>query len=243
MAVALATGRRDRGFLLGAALPDLASMVGVRVDRSLLPGAIADGVACHLAADEAFHAHPRFRDGSAALRADLRGIGLATGPTRALSHAGWELLLDGTLVGGPAEDAYRSALDTGEDVTAALAPEHRRGWEQLLARRPPPPLRYDDPAWVTDRLFAMLSRRPRLRFDEAVKPSLAAVLRARQEDVAGCSATVLHDVAARSAAPVSLLEPEGDDLPGIQHELLLEGREGAAPQVDEPTGAAAHHHR
>lgn len=201
VAVALATGRRDRRFLLGAALPDLASMVGVRFDRSLLPPAIADGVACHLAADEAFHAHPRFRGGSAALREDLRGIGLATGPTRAVSHAGWELLLDGTLVRGPVEEAYRSALDAGEDVVVALGPEHRGRWERLLAGRPPPPLRYDDPGWVADRLFAMLSRRPRLAFDEALKPRLAAVLGDRQADVAGCSAAVLHDVASLAATP------------------------------------------
>lgn len=192
VAVAVATGRGDRAFILGSALPDLASMVGVRFDRALLPTAVAEGVACHHAADEAFHAHPAFRSGSAALRADVRAIGLGTGPARAIGHAGWELLLDGTLLGGPAETAYRSAFDVADVVMPALAPAHRERWEALvLARRPPPPLRYDDPGWVADRLFTMLSRRPRLCFDEARKVELTSVLGAHQAHVEA-SATALR---------------------------------------------------
>ena len=40
--VALAGGREDGGFLLGAVLPDLAPMVGVRVDRAALAGPLAE---------------------------------------------------------------------------------------------------------------------------------------------------------------------------------------------------------
>ena len=196
VAVALATGRDDPPFLLGAALPDLASMAGVRFDRALLPEAVAEGVDCHLAADEAFHAHPAFRDGSAALRRDLRAIGLATGPTRAIGHAGWELLLDGTLVGGPTEAAHRAGLRCADVVAPALAPASRDRWRTLLAAGPPGRLRYDQPAWVVDRLFAMLARRPRLAFDEARKPDVVAVVAAHQEQVRAVAGPVIADLVA-----------------------------------------------
>ena len=196
VAVALATGRDDPAFLLGAALPDLASMAGVRFDRDLLPEAVADGVACHLAADEAFHAHPAFRDGSAALRRDLRDIGLATGPTRAIGHAGWELLLDGTLVGGPVEVAHRSGLRRADVVLPALEPGSRERWATLSASGAPPRLRYDEPAWVVDRLFAMLARRPRLSFDEARKPDVVEIVSAHQEQVRAVAGPVVCDLVA-----------------------------------------------
>jgi hypothetical protein len=195
VAVALATGRDDPSFILGAALPDLASMVGVRFDRRRLPDAVGDGVLCHLAADEAFHALPAFRDGSAALRLDLRAIGLATGPTRAIGHAGWELLLDGTFVGGPVEVAYRLALDGAEAVLDALEPAGQRRWMGLLARRPVPPLRYDEPAWVADRLHAMLNRRPRLAFEQVATGPLSEVLARHQARIWASAAQAMEAVA------------------------------------------------
>ena len=194
VAVALATGRDDPAFVLGAALPDLASMVGVRFDRVLLPDAVAAGVSCHLAADESFHAHAAFRDGSAALRRDLHGIGLATGPTRAIGHAGWELLLDGTFVGGPAEAAHRSGLRTAAVVLPALAPAQRARWRAVIAQGIPGRLRYDEPSWVADRLFTMLARRPRLAFDEGLKPAVVEVLCDHQERVAEVAAEVVEDL-------------------------------------------------
>lgn len=150
---ALAERRDDPAFLLGAVLPDLPGLdVG---DRT---GAVGEGLACHHRVDAAFHADPAFRTGSAALRSDLLAAGLATGPSRAVGHAGWELLLDGTLVGSPAEDGFR----------AALAHAGRTD--------PPRRLRFDEPAWVADRLFALLDRRPRLRFAPADVGTVAAVL-------------------------------------------------------------------
>jgi hypothetical protein len=194
VAVALATGREDPPFVLGAALPDLASMAGVRVDRLLLPAAVAAGVGCHLRADEQFHAHPAFRDGSAALRRDLDAAGLPAGPRRAIGHAGWELLLAGTFVGGPAEAAHRSGLRSAALVLPALSHAHGVRWSTLIAQGPPSQLRYDEPAWVVDRLFAMLARRPRLSFDESLKPTVVEVLAGHQPSVAAVAATVVADL-------------------------------------------------
>ncbi len=197
VAVALGTGRGDAPFILGAALPDLVSMAGVRVDRVLLPAAVADGVACHLRADDDFHAHPAFRDGSAALRRDLHDAGLPAGSRRAIGHAGWELLLDGSFVGGPAEAAHRSGLRSAEVVLPAMSPAHGARWSTLIDQGPPSRLRYDEPAWVVDRLFTMLARRPRLSFDEALKPTVVEVLAGHQPSVAAVAEEVVADLVQR----------------------------------------------
>jgi hypothetical protein len=200
VAVALAGGRDEPHFLLGAALPDLASMAGVRLDRDRATGPVADGVACHLAADTAFHDHPAFRAGAAALRRDLGAAGLATGPRRAIGHAGWELLLDGTLTGTHVEVAYREALAQGGAATAAVVPGDRPRWAALLAHGAPPPLRYDDPAWVAERLAAMLGRRPRLAMAADQVPVVAEVLDRHLEPVRAVASQVVADVAASVAA-------------------------------------------
>jgi hypothetical protein len=193
--VALAWGGDDAAFVLGAVLPDLASMVHVRIDRSLLGERVGDGMRCHIDADATFHDHPDFRAGSAALRRDLAGHGLDRGPVRAIGHAGWELLLDGTLVGSPAEAAYWRALDVGGLALGAVAEPDRGRWLGLLSdRRRRPPLRYDDPRWVAERLHDLLARRPRLRFAREELPTVANVLGAHAAEVAAVGPRVLTAV-------------------------------------------------
>ena len=193
--VALAWGRDDPAFVLGAVLPDLASMVHVRIDRSLLDGRISDGMSCHIGADAIFHDHPHFRAGSAALRRDLVSQGLDRGPVRAIGHAGWELLLDGTLLGSPAEAAYWRALEVGELAMDAIAEPDRPRWLGFLSyRRRRPRLRYDDAPWVAERLHDLLARRPRLRFSRRELPAVADVLGAHAGAVAAVGPGVLTAV-------------------------------------------------
>jgi hypothetical protein len=195
--VAIAWGGDDPAFVLGAVLPDLASMVGVRLDRSRLDGPVGDGIRCHIAADAVFHDHPDFRAGSAALRRDLAGRGLDRGPVRAVGHAGWELLLDGTLVGSPAEAAYWRALEVGELASDAIPGSDLGRWHGFLAyRRRRPRLRYDDPPWVAERLHDLLSRRPRLRFPRDQLPAVAEVLGAHSDGVAAVAPGVLTTITA-----------------------------------------------
>ncbi len=192
--VALAGGRDDPEYLLGAALPDLAPMAGVRVARADLDGALGEGVHCHLQADAAFHAHAEFRAGSGALRRDLAERGIGSGPARAVGHAGWELLLDGTLVGSPAEDAFRRAIAVGDRAAAAMAPQDRPRWASFLARaRTAAGLHYDDPRWVADRLHGMLTRRPRLRLPAAQVATVAEVLAGHVDAVRAVAEAVLSD--------------------------------------------------
>ena len=84
--VALGRGLDRPAEVLGAVLPDLAPAAGVRLVRDRLDGPLAAGVRCHLDADAAFHAHPRFRAGTRALRADLTARGIPRGPARAVAH-------------------------------------------------------------------------------------------------------------------------------------------------------------
>jgi hypothetical protein len=195
--VARATGRDDAEFLLGAVLPDLAPMAGIRPDRSRMAGALGDGVRCHLRTDDAFHGHPAVRRGMRDLRLAVGRRGVASGPARAVGHAGWELLLDGTLVGtGAAADMGR-ALAAGDAVLAALDPADGTRWAAFLARaRGAPPPRYDDPAWVAERLHALLARRPRLALPAGQVAPVAAALADHDEAVRAAAPGVLADTVA-----------------------------------------------
>lgn len=202
--VALAGGEDDPAFVLGAVLPDLTPMAGIRLVPRRIEGTLGAGVRCHLRADAAFHADARFRAGSRALRVALAERGVESGPARAVGHAGWELLLDGTLVGGDAEDAFHRALAAGDRVGAALDPADRARWDAFLARgRGAGPLRYDDPAWVADRLHAMLGRRPRLALPAADVATVADVLAAHVPAVAAVAGAVVAATAAAAAADVA----------------------------------------
>ena len=194
--VALAGGRDDAGYLLGAVLPDLAPMAGVRVERSALRAALADGVRCHVRTDEVFHAHPVFVAGSRALRRALDDRGVASGPARAIGHAGWELLLDGTLVGTPTEAAFRRAMVVGGDATVAMSAADASRWAGFVDRgRAAPALGYDDPRWVADRLYAMLARRPRLRLPPDQVDVVAEVLGGLADRVREAGPEVVADTA------------------------------------------------
>lgn len=196
--VALATGEdADERYVLGAVLPDVASMAGVRVQRERLPEQIANGVRHHQTADAVFHAHPAFRQGMAELRRELAAVGLAGGPARAIGHVGWELLADGVLLGSPAEVAYWQSLELGEEVHDALDGGDRERWARMLRYRERRPLlRYDDPAWVAERLHAIVDRRPRLRFPVSQLAAVREVLTHRADGVRSVMALVLDDVSA-----------------------------------------------
>jgi len=208
--VALASGRDDADYLLGAVLPDLAPMAGVRVARGGLGGALGDGVRCHLRADDAFHAHAAFRAGSGALRRDVAGRGVASGPARAVGHAGWELLLDGTLVGTEVERAFERAMAAGERAARAMSVEDGERWATFLGRaRTSPGLRYDDPGWVAERLHAMLARRPRLRLPAEQVATVAEALRGHVGAVVAQAPAVLRDTVDHLAAPGAGTEDGG----------------------------------
>jgi hypothetical protein len=194
--VGLATGRGDDLFVLGTALPDLASMAGVRLDRSRLDPAVRAGVDCHLLADTAFHDHPAFREGSAALRRDVAAAGLGTGP--APRHRPRRLGAAPRRDPAGLGDGGRlpAGAGRGAEVSGAMDADGAGRWGRLLASGPPPRLRYDDPTWVAERLVAMLGRRPRLAVPADRVAAVAAVLADHVDAVRAVAPGVLADVAA-----------------------------------------------
>lgn len=191
--VALASGD-DPVFVLGAVLPDLASMAGVRIDRARSGGPLHDGIRCHIETDAEFHGHPLFRQGSAAIRTDLVPLELPVGASRAIGHIGWELLLDGTLVGTRTETAFQYALIEGEQALAAIVTADQDRWRAFLDRwraLADGRLRYDEPFWVAERLYLMLRSRPRLAFPEPALAGVAGVLEQHAPVVAGAAAEML----------------------------------------------------
>jgi hypothetical protein len=203
--VALDLGPVSTSYVLGAIAPDLATMARVRIDRERLPEPVAHGYRCHLATDSVFHAQPGFRAGLRAISHDVRVRGVDRWVAHAVGHIGWELMLDGTLLGTPAHAAFLDALDVGEQVLEALDADDQARWSRLLEWRGRAGPRYDDPAWIADRLVVILAASPRLRFGPEHVPVVADVLAAHQAGVEEAAPAV---VAATAAATAELLRTE-----------------------------------
>ncbi len=156
-------------FVLGAMLPDLAPMAGLRI------GAIDDpeieaGAAYHMTCDGAFHRAPGFATLVAESSRALQSAGVRRGPARGAAHVGVELLLDGWI----AEDRgvpglYDEALASAATLSSAIQLEAVPGSIPLAElcqriRRSYLPQAYSDPGFTTARIARALSRRPRLAF-------------------------------------------------------------------------------
>lgn len=198
--VARLRGADDPETWLGSMVPDLAHEVGGRFAATAGWSApVLDGVRWHRATDRAFHESRVFLDGLRSLREDLSTAGLARGATRAVAHAGWELLVDGILLEEAATvDAYLAALDLPAGRFGpgmAAADSHR--WSAALARRRAAgvPTVYADPAGVAGVLHRILRGRPRLAFDTSSVPAVAAVLAAHQPAVRAAVPAVVADAA------------------------------------------------
>jgi hypothetical protein len=192
----------DPRHLLGAMLPDLATMAGVRLSAAG-DAAIARGVEHHHAVDRAFHRLPAFVALCRSALEQLTADGVARAPARAVGHVGAELLLDGLL----AEDvaartdyraSVRHALQHGLADRVDFRETHGAGSLQRVLSRladAPVPEGYREPAFVADRLTWILQRRPRLALRPADDAPVRAWLqraRTRLEDEAGGIMDALH---------------------------------------------------
>jgi hypothetical protein len=201
-AVAASWERRDGAFLLGAMLPDLATLVGGRLGRVGEP-ALAAGLRHHLRVDACFHSLPGFTSWEAEASAGLRQAGLRRHPARAAAHVAIELALDGELAREPAhagvhERAMRAAR---ERDAPAWRREPSGDWGELIARLSAagPPRHLREPEAVARRVEAALARRPRLRLAGAEGRALAGWLDA-QAPAAGVRAAALADELRRELA-------------------------------------------
>lgn len=138
----------DGGWLLGAMLPDFASMIGARLDAQPNPR-LAAGVAHHHATDAAFHHAPAVVGLMRDAEARLTARGVRRGPTRAVAHVGVELLLDGVLT---RDAGYRASFATGLAHSGPVAwtdgdGDLRFAPAAACARRRRPPISIAAPAW------------------------------------------------------------------------------------------------
>ncbi len=180
---------RDRSadFVLGAMLPDFATMAGARL-RKLSAGSLADGIRFHHATDAVFHRLEDFRWLSRQTLARLGERGVARGSALAVAHVGIELLLDGELVvDAAAQRAYRAAVAAAPSASGCWQDQaHEDRWRQLAARLADwgVPTGYRDSDEVTRRLVRILRDRPRLRLREPDLERVRAELTEMQEQVA-----------------------------------------------------------
>lgn len=160
------------GLVLGAMLPDFASMSRTRVLEVSHPELHA-GVELHHRTDRVFHGTSHF---AALCREATRALlerGVGRGRAQAVAHVGVELLLDGCLVEQPeARGAYTAAIRCGSDRELGgsirwVDEDGRARWRALRGRleRYGPPDDYRDPAVVASRVERILRGRRRLALD------------------------------------------------------------------------------
>ena len=184
--------------LLGAMLPDFAGMCGAHLAPAV-DAAIERGIAMHHRADSVFHPLPVVLGLMRELSARLDAGGCARGPSRAVSHIGTELLLDGVLV---ADATYRAAYE------AALAADPAGiRWREdegaarfavllsrLRAHGVPDDLRSIDAICV--RLARVLGSRPRLAPSVDDMRIIRGALTAQQPRVAVAAEAVMRGMRA-----------------------------------------------
>jgi hypothetical protein len=192
-------------FLVGCMLPDLAAIARVRVARP--EGELGEGVAFHHACDAVFHESEWFRDANRALRDALVGAGVESGPARACSHAGVEMLLDGRLVADETVDVSArvvlDALTTGASALGVLAPDDQRDvWIERLQMigSSLDPARYRDPRFVAERLQRMTSGRRRIELPMEQVDDVTDALREFQPGIAAAAPAVVAEI--RQSVPI-----------------------------------------
>ena len=194
----------DPRFALGAMLPDLTGMLGLRL-RHVDHAVLAAGVAYHHATDAAFHAAPIFLTLCAHGVSTLSEAGVGRGTARAVAHVGTELLLDGALSrdDSRALQAYRAALEIGTHehlvdhidlAGSANAQSLHDGLIRLAGA--PIPEGYREAAFVFARLRSILARRPRLAMQDADLARVQRYVEEIQPRVTQVAAELLEQVRA-----------------------------------------------
>jgi hypothetical protein len=183
-------------YLIGCILPDLAAIARVRVSRP--DGALGDGVSFHHACDAVFHESAWFRSANRALRDALVDAGVGSGPARACSHAGVEMLLDGRLmtdqtVATCAHAALDAVNSRASELGALATADARDVWVERLGMiaRSLDPARYRDARFVAERLHRMTSGRRRIELHADDVDTVTATLREFQPAIAAAAPDVV----------------------------------------------------
>jgi len=193
----------DVDLRLGAVLPDISAILGVRLRRP--NDALDGGIATHYATDSAFHASGWFTNQMKICSTRLQAAGVGRGPARAAAHVGVELLLDGAVLGADDDrfhDVWSQLASPDALVRDAVHGDDRDDWIDRLGQFTTrlDPWRYGEPDYAAARIQGMLRHRPRLRLEIGHETIVADVLRSIAAGVAADAAQVVDDVAAVVAA-------------------------------------------
>lgn len=188
-------------FVLGAMLPDLASMAGAKL-REQDELTIAAGVRDHHLVDDVFHAAPTFCRLQAEAAEELSARGVGWGGARAVAHVAPELFLDGLLLEeDDTLELYREAVtEAGRAETLAAIRFHAEGHARFASVHQRltsygPPHGYRDPKFVGDILFRILRERPRLALTASDAVVLEDLLPRLQRRVIEAAPALLAEVA------------------------------------------------
>lgn len=190
----IAEGSTKR-FMLGAALPDFASIGRFRLANRPSDQWLDLGITAHHRTDDAFHHHQWFVEHSSGLCDSLSAGGLGRGPSRAIGHVGIELLLDATLLdhAPDLDGAVRSVLGLADQPQLRLdrlvRDDRVADWGDHLSRIAGWRLVADhhSPTSITERLYRILRPRQRLAFDHDRLPLVIEALAERSQAIRGQS--------------------------------------------------------
>ena len=193
---------RDAAFVLGAMLPDFATMLGTRPPTTRHPG-IGAGVRFHYRTDEVFHRSAGFVELTRTAFAWLLTRGLERGRARAVAHVGVELLLDAELSRDePVRRAYLAAVEGAAPLGLGghlswTSPGDPGGFDALRERLLARGVTADesDAALVARRLRRALGTRPRLALDDASEMVARDWVVAGRPDVVARAAALARELA------------------------------------------------
>jgi hypothetical protein len=188
-------------FVLGAMLPDFATMIHAR-PPSTRHVELGRGIAFHHATDAAFHATPTFRSLMARANAELQAGGVRRGSARAAAHVGVEILLDAELAREDrARLAYLAALTSAIEPALALEIEwrddtQRARFAELCRMLESRGLHAGSvsPELVSLRLARALAGHPRLALDSTAEKVVTDWARAAAPVVAESAPTLLEEL-------------------------------------------------
>lgn len=194
----------DSAFVLGAMLPDFATMIGTRPPTTAHAG-IDGGMRFHYRTDEVFHRSTAFVDLTRSAFAWLLARGVERGRARAVAHVGVELLLDVELARDePVQRAYLAAVASAAPLGLGghlswTSPGDSGGFDALRDRLLARGVTLDDAdaGLVARRLRRALGLRPRLTLDDAAELVVRDWVVAARPAVAARSVALARDLADR----------------------------------------------
>jgi len=195
-------------FVLGAMLPDFATMVGARLPV-VSSASVQAGVELHHRTDEIFHSSVCFKRLEREAYASLRASGVRHGPSRGVAHVGIELLLDAELA-RQNEAACRAYVEALEAARLRGGAELLRWGSQTVALRFEAlrclllrhrfRFREREAELTAARLERILQGRPRLALDSSEVSRVVAWVNEAEVEVSRYSEQLLKDLRQRLEA-------------------------------------------